>query len=708
MIGKKIPQGLYIFLGIYTLLIFILSIFIQKYFVRKGTNIFINILCIFLLFAIIMMLLIFPLDLFSNFLFTNKDKNKNKTKLFSAFLYWVFYALGFFILDQIRAYISNGNFTFLSKIKSIIKSLSLFLIFYIGIGVVLDLLIRLFIHISGENNFWIITLKIIKAIVNIPMLCLYLMFLGCAIWNVPKDLFMKFHYPLRLKKLCWEITHVMRKYREEIKFIIISLNGLRLTKQKMENLDIAYLNEKIKKAKQKLKFNTNKRYKKSLKNDYEKLKGTKELFYSQKYIDEMIEKLKKTAEIFRINVEEEIRSIEPDENKTLINKNELVDINAKYIIFRGQIFRLNYQKYKIYKEWAEIKTFLLEKNSKNNKIKNKAIMKIEKSENLEILGNIAKILNKKHADSLINNRQAKENSNNNIIKNIFEKSKNKRNLKFNIIHESSYTIEGKEKSINLNNTEEINIKNNNKIQFKKIKLTTKTIIYYKIMPILSIILFFIILFYDILIIFGEMEYTFEWDIFAGKILRKIYTNINIITPIRILPMYFTLFVVAYDFGKINSDLIFCLYGNKQTEPSHMIFFVGMLSKFICPLCFNFIGIMFKGFKNLDLEGNKSKITLFFVDQFGYLTKQNDSIIIYIVKLALLFLFLKAYICSAFGIYANYAYKKYRYITYNANYPQKQKEIIMGNLILNNLNQYYGNNFKQFKDDNIYEYVEKSI
>jgi hypothetical protein len=86
MIGEEIPNAINIFLGIYTLIILVLAFFINRYFIRKNSSIFINILCVFLWFTILLMIIVFPLDLFSNFLFEDNDENKNNTKIFSSFL----------------------------------------------------------------------------------------------------------------------------------------------------------------------------------------------------------------------------------------------------------------------------------------------------------------------------------------------------------------------------------------------------------------------------------------------------------------------------------------------------------------------------------------------------------------------------------------------------------------------------------------------
>ena len=674
MYGENIPNSLYIFLGIYTILILILSIFIQRYFVRKGTNIFINIFCIFLWFCIIMMMLIFPLDLFSNFLFQNDDKNKNNTKIFSACLYWLFYICGFLIVDQLRSYISNGNFTFITKIISIIKFMAIFLIIFVGFGFVIDLILRLCIYLFGENNALSIALKIISTIINAPMLIAYLMFLGCGLWNLPKDLFIKFYYPLRIRKLCWEITHVMRKYRDETEFIIISINKIKLTQEKIKNVNIKDLENEIKEAKEKMNLEKDKELRKGKKKIYDNLNGFKELYKCEKEINEIIENLKKTANIFGLNI-----NIESSNNvveiKELKNKDELIDINTKYKIYCGQIFRLNYQKYSIYKEWAEIKTFnLLNKNDLPlNQNKNDITYQYESNKKNQIDKSENIVIKEKEKMNIIIH-----DNNQNINNGILENSENRKIKK------------------NQNN-------NNDLFEFKKLNLAKKTIIYYKIMPKINIIFILICIAYDILIIFGEVEYTFKWELFAGKFLRWFFTNTYIITPIRIFPMYFTLFVVSYDFSSINSDITFCVFGNHQTEQCHMLFFVGMLTKFICPLCFNFIEIMYNG---IDLKGNNSKITVYFEDQFGYLNEDNENVVIFIVKIALLFLFLKAIVCSASNCYGNFAYKKHQYLTFNSNYEDKESEIMMGELILNNMNKNYGDNLEKLKGDNIFEYIDK--
>ena len=705
MIGENFPQALYVFLAIYIIIILVISILIQKYFVRKGTNMFINIFCVFIWFTTMTMMLIFPLDLLSNFFFKNNEETQSK--IFSLFLYWVFYVCGFLIVDQLKSYISNGNFTFITKIISIIKFMAIFLLIFVGIGFILKLLLKLCIYLLGENNALSISLNIINTIINMPMLIAYIMFLGCGLWEVPKDLFIKYYYPLRIKKLCWEITHVMKKYRDETEFIIISINKIKLTQEKIKNLNITDLENQIKEAKKIMNLENDKKLKKEKKEIYDNLNGLKELYKCNKEMNEMLKKLENTAKIFNLvtNISNEI--------KELKNKKELVDINAKYKIYRGQIFRINYQKYSIYKEWAEIKSYIIQKEnditknkieniSKNNKSENDKITHIDKSENMDIKKSDNNLENNQNIKKCLSltvnqkNENEKEIINEDNANKNMDNSDNEEDNKNNEIIKKSEIIENKENR-NINN-----INNNNiDLEFKVFNLTKKQIFYYRFMPIINILFLLLCLVYDIFIIFGEVEYTFGWEIFAGKLLRKMFSNYYIITPIRIFPMYFTFIVVAYSLGNIKSDITLCIYGNQQTEPCHMLFFVGMLAKLICPLCFNFIEIMYNG---IDLKGNNSKISLYFEEQFGFLN--SDHVVIYIVKIILLFLFLKAFVCTASGCYANYAYKKHKYLSFNANYKGKDTEIIMGDLILNNFNRIYGNNLEQLKAENITEYVKK--
>ena len=362
------------------------------------------------------------------------------------------------------------------------------------------------------------------------------------------------------------------------------------------------------------------------------------------------------------------------EIKELKNLDELVDINEKYKMYKQQIFRINYRNYSIYKEWAEIKSFLLLKESEENIIENN---RDNGNDNKNIANSNE---NNEHKD--INLRI--ENSENIGINNMIKSNQDE-------INSEIRKIENKKQDFGEDNFE-----------FQKLSLSKKTIIYYKIMPIISYILIVICIAYDVIIIFGQVEYTFKWDLFAGKVLRWLFTNIYIITPIRLFPFYFTFFVLSYSFGTIKSDMTFCVYAPKQTEPCHALFFIGMIFKLICPLCYNYIEIMYNG---VDLKGNGSKLAEYFEDQFGYLN-DSENVVIFIVKIILLFLFLKAICCTATKCYGNFAYKKHKYLTFYSTYEEKETEILKGELILKKLNKIYGNNLKQFQIDYIFEYEEK--
>ena len=167
-------------------------------------------------------------------------------------------------------------------------------------------------------------------------------------------------------------------------------------------------------------------------------------------------------------------------------------------------------------------------------------------------------------------------------------------------------------------------------------------------------------------IIGQLEYTFKWDFITGKFYRWLFTNIYFITPISYFPMYFTLFAICYSFTSIRSDTNSCVFGNRQTEPCHVVFFVGMIAKLICPLVYNFIEIMFNG---VDLKGSGTKMTMYFEEQFGFLN--SDHVVIFVSKLVLLALFLKAIILNITGCYGSFAYKKHQYLSYNATYVEKE-------------------------------------
>ena len=635
MIGEEIPNAINIFLGIYTLIILVLAFFINRYFIRKNSSIFINILCVFLWFTILLMIIVFPLDLFSNFLFEDNDENKNNTKIFSSFLYWNFYVFGFVLVDQIKNYITDGNFTAKTKIISCVKKSGIFMIFFVGIGFIFDGILELFLLIFDENNFLIITIKIVKTIIGMPMIIAYMMFLGCALGDIPRDLYVKYNYRLRAKKLCWTITHVMRKYKKETEFLILSINKIKMTLDLIKGKQMEELNKEISEIKNKIDSEQNKDEKKNIQKEYDNIVGIKELFNCQNEMEELLNKLEETVNYFNLNIS--LESIENNEEKRpLKNKKELISINETYYIYKTQIFRINYQKYSIYKEWSEIKTFMIDYKNEDLSQKINNNMKLDMES--------------------LNNSMEKENEN--ILQ--------------------SPIIENHE--------------------FQKVNLSKYKTFYYQYMPIISIILIILCIIYDILMIFGQLEYIFKWDFICGKLFRAWFTNIYLITPIRIFPMYFTLFAVCYSFISIKSDMNSCVYGHRQTEPCHALFFVGMIAKFICPLCYNFIKIIYVGIK---LDGNNSKIIEYFNEQFGFLD-DDENVVILVAKLAVMALFVKAIIMNITGYYGTVAYKKNQYLSYNAKYLEKELEIDEGDSILNDMNKKYGGNFEKIKEDNIIE------
>jgi hypothetical protein len=581
------------------------------------------------------MIIVFPLDLFSNFLFEDNDENKNNTKIFSSFLYWNFYVFGFVLVDQIKNYITDGNFTAKTKIISCVKKSGIIMIFFVGIGFIFDGILELFLLIFDENNFLIITIKIVKTIIGMPMIIAYMMFLGCALGDIPRDLYVKYNYRLRAKKLCWTITHVMRKYKKETEFLILSINKIKMTLDLIKEKQMEELNKEISEIKDKIDSEQNKDEKKNIQKEYDNIIGIKELFNCQNEMKELLNKLEETVNYFNLNIS--LESIENNEEKRpLKNKKELISINETYYIYKTQIFRINYQKYSIYKEWSEIKTFMIDYKNEDLSQKINNNMKLDMES--------------------LNNSMEKENEN--ILQ--------------------SPIIENHE--------------------FQKVNLSKYKTFYYKYMPIISIILIILCIIYDILMIFGQLEYIFKWDFICGKLFRAWFTNIYLITPIRIFPMYFTLFAVCYSFISIKSDMTSCVYGHRQTEPCHALFFVGMIAKFICPLCYNFIKIIYVGIK---LDGNNSKIIEYFNEQFGFLD-DDENVVILVAKLAVMALFVKAIIMNITGYYGTVAYKKNQYLSYNAKYLEKELEIDEGDSILNDMNKKYGGNFEKIKEDNIIE------
>ena len=151
-VGDKIPYNSYVFLGVYSIVLLIISILIQRYYIRKNSSIFINIICVFIWFTSLIMIIIFPFDLFQDSIFENDEKSKGKARIFSEFVYWNFYVLGFLIVDNLKAYLTNGNFTFTTKLISTLKGMGIFLSIFLGLGVILNLIFRFIKFIFKDDK----------------------------------------------------------------------------------------------------------------------------------------------------------------------------------------------------------------------------------------------------------------------------------------------------------------------------------------------------------------------------------------------------------------------------------------------------------------------------------------------------------------------------------------------------------------------------
>ena len=645
MIGDKIPNYQYGFLAVYAILFLAAAFFLNRFIIRKKSNVCINIICVFLWFTIFLMILFFPMDLFSDFLIEDTEEQKQNKKIISAVLFWNFYIFGFVVVDLVENCMKDGNFKIKSKICSVLKKNAIFVLIFIGIGFAVNGILQLLVYAFKESNFLIIAIKILKTLIAIPMLVAYLMFLGCSLGDMPKDLYIKFNYPLRAKKLCWRITHVMRKYKKETEFLILSINKIKMTQDLIKQKLLAEVNQEITEIKDKMKKEVDEEEKKKIKDECDNIEGLKELYDYQNEMNDMLYKLDKTVKDFNLNIS--LDSIDnKEEKRPLKDLKELVSINEAHYIYQTQIFRLNYQKYEIYKEWAEIKTYMMDYENKDLSQKLDTIINLDNESMYSTRGNSDLKSKKTISESFINDDNDDE-----------------------------------------------------KLEFQKAILTRYKTTYFKVMPKISIVLMILCILYGILMIIGQIEYTFNIKLITSPVFRAWFTCAYLIIPIRIFPIFFTLFATTYAFTRIKSDMISCVYGHSQTEPCHALFFVGMVAKFVCPVCYLMTKITFTEVK---LDANKSKIIEYFHEQFGFLESNSDNEAVYAGKLALLALFIKAIIMNIAGCYGTIAYKKYKYLSYNAKYIEKELEIEEGDGILCDMNKIYGCNFEQIKEDFIIE------
>ena len=164
-------------------------------------------------------------------------------------------------------------------------------------------------------------------------------------------------------------------------------------------------------------------------------------------------------------------------------------------------------------------------------------------------------------------------------------------------------------------------------------------------------------------IIGQIGYTFNITLVTSEIFKAWFICVYLIIPIRIFLLFFTLFAPTYSFTSIKSDMISLVYGHSQTESCHALLFVGIVAKFVCPVCYLITKITFTEVK---LEANKSKIIEYLYEQFGFLESNKDSEVVYVAKIALLTLFIKAIIMNIAASFDEATCSKVKKLSSNNN------------------------------------------
>ena len=132
------------------------------------------------------------------------------------------------------------------------------------------------------------------------------------------------------------MTHVMRKYKKEAEFLILSINKILMTQDLIKQKLLAEIDQEITEMNDKIKNEQNKEEKNILKDEYNNIEDLKELYDYQNEMNEMLDKLEEIVRYFNLNIS--LDSIDnKEEKKPLKNVKELVAINEAHYIYKTPI-----------------------------------------------------------------------------------------------------------------------------------------------------------------------------------------------------------------------------------------------------------------------------------------------------------------------------------------------------------------------------------
>ena len=357
-----------IFFIIELILVFILVIYVHKYYAKKPINCLISFIASYTILSMFLFIIFAPYDIeTSNYKDELKKRNLefiNLTlEIFMKFIYFISLIYGWFLSDFISYYENSKNFNVCSRTCGALCDMTLNLLKK-GIYVILGIIILFFlipiiiiIYVSKSEQIKDIAQKIL-GITSFPGIIFFVVLIGMSLFRLPKDIYYRFDFNNRINYLNLRMGKIVNKLNENKRilfdyFIQLDKTVKNYDKKQGDNK----LARKLSNFSEQYAFGVEGKSR-NIYNNFITNAQNYEIDISEEHINERIKEKESETK--------EKKGNETNEEDYIIKStNELGKINQNLRKLGREIERLIGLRNIYYNEWIEIKSYLIIKEKKD-------------------------------------------------------------------------------------------------------------------------------------------------------------------------------------------------------------------------------------------------------------------------------------------------------------------------------------------------------
>ena len=355
------------------ILVFILVIYVHKYYSKKPINCLISFIASYTILSMFLFIIFAPYDIETSY-YEKELKERNlefinlTLEIFMKFIYFISLIYGWFLSDFISYYDNSKNFNICSRTCGALCDMTLNLLKK-GIYVILGIIILFFlipiiiiIYVSKSEQIKDIAQKIL-GITSFPGIIFFVVLIGMSLFRLPKDIYYRFDFNNRINYLNLRMGKIVNKLNENKRILFDYFIQLDKTvKNYDKNQGDNKLVRKLSNFSEQFAFGVEGKSR-NIYNNFIKNAQNYEIDISEEHINERIKE--KESETNEKETNEKKGNETNEEDYIIKSTDELGKINQTLRKLGREIERLIGLRNIYYNEWIEIKSYLIIKEKKD-------------------------------------------------------------------------------------------------------------------------------------------------------------------------------------------------------------------------------------------------------------------------------------------------------------------------------------------------------